>query len=192
MFTQARNRVVNEYWERRLRISTRGIVPIDHADSVFYATMNYSAIWRVLDHLDLGPSDVFVDIGCGKGRVLCCAARYPVAQVMGVDLSAPLTEEARENARRLRGRRAPVTVHASDATAFDYSQATALFLFNPFGADTMSLVLDKISGQAHEGLRIAYAQPTHDDVFERQSWLERTAHWEASEGTSSVSFYRLR
>ena len=156
--------------------------------------MNYSTIWSILDHLALGPSDVFVDIGSGKGRVLCCAARYPVDRVVGVDLSERLCEAARENAQRMRGRRAPISVRASTADELDYSAATVLFLFDPFGAPTLATVLEKIGREAAGDVRVAYANPTHDNVFQRQTWLERSAHWDAnaSRMEHSVSFYRNR
>ena len=93
-------------------------------NSLHYSTMNYSTIHSILDQLALGPSDRFVDVGSGKGRVLCCAARYPVKQVVGVDLSEALCQVARENARRMRGRRAPISVETSVAQNFDYSAAT--------------------------------------------------------------------
>jgi SAM-dependent methyltransferase len=185
-------RLTNLCWEYRLGISTRGVAPVDHVDSTHYATMNYSTIWSVLDHLALGPADVFVDVGCGKGRVLWCAARYPVEAVVGVDLSAPFCEAARENARRLRGRRAPMAVETAKVDEFDYSAASVFFLFDPFGAATLGPVLEKIRTAATRTIRIAYANPTHDEVFEAQSWLARTAHWDArtSHLEHSVSFYR--
>jgi hypothetical protein len=73
-------RLNNLWWEYRLGVSTRGIVPTDHPDSVHYATMRYSTVWTILRHLDLRAPDVFMDIGSGKGRVLCCAARHRVTQ----------------------------------------------------------------------------------------------------------------
>jgi len=185
-------RLDNLQWEYRLGIRTRGVVPTEHPDSVFYATMNYVTIWSILNHLALGPSDVFIDIGSGKGRVLCCAARYSVERVVGVDVSEPLCEAARENARRMRGRHAPISVHKCRADGYDYSAATVLFLFNPFGAATLEPLLDKIGGEARGSVRIAYATPAHDDVFRRQTWLECTDHWDASGNGNSVSFYRSR
>jgi SAM-dependent methyltransferase len=185
-------RLSNLYWERRLGISSRGTEPVAHPDSVHYATLSYPVLWPILDHLALGPSDVFVDIGSGKGRVLCCAARYRVSQVVGVDLSEPLCAAARENARRMRGRRAPIAVHTATADALDYSDATVLFLFNPFGAATLAPLLERIGREASGSLRIAYPQPTHADVFERQPWLEQTAHWDATERDPAVAFYRSR
>jgi SAM-dependent methyltransferase len=188
----ATTRLKNLWWEHRLGVSTRGVVPVAHFDSTHYATMNYSTIWSVLDHLALGPSDVFVDVGCGKGRVLCCAARYPVERVVGVDLCEPLCEVARENARRMRGRRAAISVEATVADVFDYSAATVLFLFDPFGAATLEPLLEDVGRRPSGSVRIAYANPTHDDVFLRQPWLERTEHWDARTSglEHSVSFYR--
>jgi precorrin-6B methylase 2 len=184
----------NAWWEFALRIRTRGIVPIEHADSVHYATLSYSTIFRILDHLALQQSDVFVDIGCGKGRVLCCAARYPIGQVIGVELSEPLCDVARRNAQRLRRRRTLITVHHSPATDFDYSSATVLFLFDPFGAATLGALLEKIGRDPPKGLRIAYANPTHDAVFEAQAWLDRSGYLDAATSgmEHSISFYSSR
>ena len=189
---RARMLLTNVMWEYRLGISTRGVVPVAHPDSTHYATMSYPTIWSVLDHLALGPSDVVIDVGCGKGRVLCCAARYPVERVAGVDLSDSFCEAARENAERMRGRRAPISVDAGLACDFDYSVATVLFLFDPFGAATLDPLLEMIGRTARGSVRIAYANPTHDAVFERHTWLKRTEHWDATthEIEHSVSFYR--
>jgi trans-aconitate methyltransferase len=175
-----------------LNISSRGVVPVTHADSVHYATMNYATIWAVLDHLRLGPADVFVDIGCGKGRVLCCAARYPVQRVHGVDLYHSLCAGARENARRMRGRRAPISVETNKAEDFDYTAATVLFLFDPFGPATLANVLRKIRREARGSVRIAYANPTHDVVFQEQTWLELSERWDGAtlDLEHSVAFYR--
>jgi len=154
--------------------------------------MNYSTIRKILEHLQLTPADVFVDIGSGKGRVLCCAARYPVVRAVGVDLSEPFCEAARENARRLRGRRAPIVVENAMAEDFDYSDATALFLFDPFGPTTLHSLLEGIGRRPHRDLRIAYANPTYEAVFEVHKWLEVTERWNAADrhDEHSVTFYR--
>src|SRR5262245_33205644 len=89
---RAAPRLQNLLWERRLGISTHGTVAVDHPDSSNYSAMHYTSIRQVLRRLALESSDVFVDIGSGKGRVLCCAALYPLRAVVGVDLSAELNE----------------------------------------------------------------------------------------------------
>jgi SAM-dependent methyltransferase len=187
------DRLNNLWWELRLGVSTRGVMPAQHADSVHYATMGYATISTILDHLDLQPSDVFVDVGSGKGRVLCCAARHSVKQVLGVEVSPPLCRVARANARRLRGRRAPIAVENKPAQVFDYSAATVLFMFDPFGAVTLRTVLARIGRHTHgRNVRLAYANPTHDPVCQEQPWLRGREFWaRADTGLEhDVTFYR--
>lgn len=189
------DRMGNLWWETRLGISTRGVADIDYPDACHYASMPYSTVYPILRHLALGPSDVFVDIGCGKGRVLCAAARQPVGKVIGIDLSAELCQEATENARRMRGRRAPIEVVNALAQEFDYSTVTAVFLFNPFGPDTMEAVLNRIAkDRSGAPVRFAYAFPLEDAVFQAQPWLERGEYWDtANPGLDhDVIFYRSR
>ena len=66
---------------------------------------NRQGAWRVVVHQDqrLRPrdeGDVFVDFGCGKGRVLFLAARYRFARIIGVELSERMAEQARRNLAR--------------------------------------------------------------------------------------------
>jgi hypothetical protein len=53
-------------------------------------------------------------------------------------------------------------------------------------------LLKKIGRTACGSVRIAYANPTCDEVFLRQPWLERSEHWDAGASglEHSVSFYR--
>lgn len=187
-------RLNNLRWEAQLGISTRGIVEVDKPDAGHYATIHYSTIYRVLQHLSLQPSDIFVDVGCGKGRILCCAARHACKKVMGVDYSEDFCKEARTNAERMRGRKAPVLVHKGDAEEFDYSEATALFFFSPFGASTLDAVLHKIDHDSrHRRIRLAFVNCNEDQdkVFAKHSWLELYGYWDVEqEGGHSVSFYR--
>jgi cyclopropane fatty-acyl-phospholipid synthase-like methyltransferase len=188
-------RLQNLWSELLLGVSTRGIVDIDHPDSVYYATMPYSDIRKALRLLALQQADVFVDIGSGKGRVLCCAARYQVAKVIGIDLSEPLCTQARANANRLRGRKAPIVVHNVRAQEFDYSRANVFFLFNPFGAETLDQVLTSIRNHTSgHAVRFAYAIPVYAAVFGDHNWLERYAPAGAGKALSdgSVAFFRTR
>jgi cyclopropane fatty-acyl-phospholipid synthase-like methyltransferase len=190
-----RERITNLYWETRLGIATRGLVGNDNPDSLHYATVNYSTLWRILDHLALQPDDTFVDIGCGKGRILCCAARYRCNQVVGVDLSEQLCQIARANAARLHGRKTPVEVHHGYAQEFDYRDATACYLFHPFGATTLDLVLNKIrTDRDGRAVRIAFQNPdaAHAAVFAKHDWLQPYTRWEPTTHHTQhvVTFHR--
>jgi SAM-dependent methyltransferase len=184
-------RLDNLWWENRLRVSTRGVAAVDHPDAVFYATPPYRLVRRVVRRLALTPADVFVDIGCGKGRVLCCAARHELAGAVGVEVSPDLCAAARRNADRMRGRRTAVTVHHGPAEEFDYANGTAFFLFNPFGAATLRRVLDRIRDQtAGRAVRFAYVVPTHEATFHDRPWLE--AYEPPGRPDPGVAFFRTR
>jgi len=189
------HRFNNLWWEFSLGVSTRGWSATDHPDAGHYATMRYTTIFAVLEHLHLTPSDVFVDIGCGKGRVLCCAARHRAKQVIGIDLSDQLCCEARINAQRMRGRRAPIAVETALAQEFDYGPATVLFLFDPFGGTTLGQVLAKVAHDTRgREVRVAYANPTYDEVFRAQAWLGGREFWSGAQSglEHDIAFYRSR
>ncbi len=82
------------------------------------------------------PQDVFGDLGCGMGRIVCVAARKTVRKSIGVELLEPLCEIAHRNATLLRGRKASIQIVCGDATTVDLSEGTIYFMFNPFGART--------------------------------------------------------
>ncbi|ROO82751.1 histone methylation protein DOT1 [Actinocorallia herbida] len=186
-------RLGNLWWERRLGVSTRGIVAADHPDATHYATMSYTAVRRILAALELGRDDVFGDLGSGLGRVLCCAARLPVKEAVGFEVNDTLTEAALANAARLRARKAEVSVRRGPCEEADFTGITAFFLFDPFGERTLRAVLDRIEKrEPRTPLRFAYANPVHARVFAECPWLEEVAFWDAAATglEHSVRFYR--
>jgi precorrin-6B methylase 2 len=188
----------NLRWEYKLGINTRGMAPVPEPDSGHYVPHNYSLIWAILHSLPFSSSDVFVDIGCGKGRVICCAACFDIREATGVEISKNLSEIAKRNAVRLSGRRAPITMINTPAQDCDYLNGTVFYLFNPFGALTLRTVLSKIqlSLSAHPRfVRIVYVNPQHESLFQAGDWLEQYDRWERRrypELAHDISFWRSK
>jgi SAM-dependent methyltransferase len=90
----------------------------------------------------------FVDVGCGKGKVLLSALRYPFARVAGVEYSSYLCQVAERNlavARLLRRRCADVQVTCADAVEYPIPEGPVIFFFyNPFIYDVMERMLRNI------------------------------------------------
>ncbi len=97
-----------------------------------YIPLDYSYIRQALNHLELGPDDVIYDLGCGMGRITCVAAQQKVKEVVGIDINEELVRRARENATRVRGRRAHISLVCADCRRTDMSNGTIYFLFDPF------------------------------------------------------------
>lgn len=122
--------------------------------------------YSVLPHIfagRIGPSDVLVDVGCGKGRVinwwLSQGARN---RIVGIEINP---EVAAATAKRLR-RYPNVTIVAGDATTAVPSDATLLYTYNPFDRPTMerfkAMLVERF---AQRGITLLYWNAEHLDVF---------------------------
>jgi SAM-dependent methyltransferase len=195
-FATLLNRVDDHIIERRLNIRTTGWHTVDVPDAVPYSTFSYSGIFQVLDHLRLQPDDVFIDIGCGKGRIVCAAALRPLRKVIGIDIDQTLCEQARSNAHRLRHRRTAIETVNQPAQQFDYRECTALMLFNPFNFGVLKAVCDAIIASTQvkpRAIRLAYVNPRCESVLRETGAFERYDHWPLrlrSRLKFEVSFWR--
>lgn len=193
------NRTSDLFWERRFGVRTTGNgTPNPEGESHHYGYLAYHTYFSILDALDLNRPDVVVDLGCGKGRVLCAAATYDVRDVVGVDIDPEMVSIARRNAAAMRSRRSPIRVECVSATEFDYDPVSVIVMFHPFGPLTMRTVLDKLEAsllRRPRSLRIAYGNPMHSTILAAMPWLDLVDTW--SPGTWSrhkfpVHFYRTK
>lgn len=159
--------------------------------------------WRVLDWLhdvlpkpDAGWS--FVDLGCGKGRVLVSAAARPYGRVIGVEFARELAQTAAANVAAASLRRAgSIEVIEGDAATFALPLAPAcIFLFNPFGPPVIDQVAENIErsyAQAPRPLVVAYLNPRHGQAFDGMAGFARMPikGWAAAK-FSVLSPYRLQ
>lgn len=91
----------------------------------------------------------FVDIGCGKGKVLLSAMTLPFAKIIGVEFSPYLCEIAQRNvncARLLRHRCSNIEIICADAVDWVVppDDPTILFFYNPFHFRIMEEILHNI------------------------------------------------
>ncbi len=156
-----------------------------HDDNFEYATVDYWNVRKVISILKPGPEDVFYDIGCGMGRIVCSMARKSVKKCVGIELLEPLCEKARANAAHLRGRKSPIEIICNDAASADVSDGTIYWLFNPFGESTLRETLANIRCSLRENprrIRAVYYNSTCEQVFLGAGWLHKTREFRAPGG----------
>jgi len=115
-----------------------------YGDAYVNGPVSYWILRSYLDSKRFRPDEVFYDIGCGHGRVLCMVARRRISRCIGVELSAEFAKKARANLEALRGRLSPIEVRVGDAALMDYADGTTFYFGDPFGAKTMRAVLKRI------------------------------------------------
>jgi predicted RNA methylase len=190
------HKVYSLWCETSLGIDTRGAVAPLTKEGVHYTPLPYPMIFGMLKLLDLQASDVFVDVGCGKGRVVCCVCRVPIRKVVALELNAHLLDETLVNASRVRGRRAIVDPVRGSAEEYDYADATVTYLYNPFNARVTELVMDQLFlsyKRSPRPMRVVYANPVHETALEKHGWLKKYEEWPASKFAVfgyRVSFWR--
>lgn len=168
--------------EGRLGIKTR-IPRIDWSKTDFkmekvpYDPAPYIALETIDQVVPVGEADVIYDLGCGMGRVVCHYAAKPVAKVVGVEFDSGLARKAEENTQRMLGRRAAAQITEGDAAAVNLSDATVVFMFNPFGPETMEKVVSNFIAQSASGARIVYVNHVHEEMLGRRPELRETARF---------------
>ena len=171
-------------YEFYLGINTRGLVRPPTDEGVHYTPLPYPMISRLIAALDLQPEDVFVDVGCGKGRVVCCVCRHAVRKVVALELNGDLLTQTLDNVSKVRGRRAEVNAVEGSAEEYDYSDATIVYLYNPFNARLTGLVVDRLFqsySKTPRKMRVVYANPVHETALQNHGWLRKYEEWPADE-----------
>jgi SAM-dependent methyltransferase len=114
---------------------------------------------------------IFLDVGCGKGRVLLMAASHVFTRVVGIEFDSRLAQIARENAARFQMRpecKSNIDVVCEDAARYEFPDENAvIFFFNPFKQEIMSQVLKNIrlSARTTRHRYIIYYNPVLAHLF---------------------------
>lgn len=122
----------------------------------------------------------FIDLGAGKGRAMMLASEYSFRKIVGVEFAAPLVEIARQNLRRFRKSRhtaPPFEVVHSDAAGYDFpDEPLIVFLYNPFGNDTMREIAARLGTSlisAPRDVLVLYLNPFHADAWTDNGFTEQ-------------------
>ena len=140
------------------------------------ATGSQQTHYRILDEifkeLSFAESDSFIDVGCGKGRILA----YMLSQkfkgkLTGIELNEDVASIAQKWSRPYDN----VTVIAGDAFALDLTQYNVFFLGRPFEKKTFVAFLKKFENEIREKVTFIYWWDQQSGHFlqNRPGWTVR-------------------
>lgn len=159
LVTRLRGGVLDRLFERAgetgeaVRLGDLGIAREGYHD---YEPSGWRSFKRAMKGVKAGPSDTFLDIGCGKGRVVEQAARRPFRRVLGVELSTELAEQARELVESERDRRrcGSVEIVVADITTWRIpDDVTLIYVYNALSGEALVAMLDRIAESARRAPR---------------------------------------
>jgi len=124
----------------------------------------------------------FIDLGCGKGRVLLMASDYPFKRIIGVEFMPDLHRSAQKNIVGYSNDRQQcqqMETVCMDARDFQFpSGPLVVYLFNPFFEATFAQVLENLRHSVEQMLRpiyIAYRFTEFENLLAQEPWLEKIA-----------------
>jgi predicted RNA methylase len=202
---QYRGRLFSEWrFDRRLQIDTRGVVSekdtvattTGHRDGTRYEATRPRDFERLAKSLPLDAPPAaytFIDLGCGKGRVLVLAADHGFGRIVGVEIDDLLVDAARANLLSVQARRGGVLgnveVVAADAATYTLPlEPLVIYMYNPFGEQTVRDVAENVQRsweQCPRPLLVVYYNPVHQHLLDAVPALRRVPS-----GAEFWSFFR--
>jgi SAM-dependent methyltransferase len=154
-------------------------IGIDTSHASIYQPLNYYVLEKLMkETVRYSNNKTFLDIGCGKGRVMAVAAYYGFEQITGIDFSRELCDAAIQTTGSCAKKfpAANFTIINNDAFYFEIpANITTIFFFNPFDEVIMSGVISNIvkSQQLYpRTIRVLYANPVYKSLFMDEGFAE--------------------
>jgi SAM-dependent methyltransferase len=167
------------------------------AHGIRYEPTRARPFQKLLTTAAIPARGTFVDIGCGKGRVLMLAAEHGFTRVAGVDYSPSLCAIARRNLDILRektGLGFESVIHNADASVYAFDRDdTVVFLYNPFDPTVLRAVLANLRASLARDPRelwLVYHRPEWRSVIEEAGVFETAGNF--SFGGCEFAVYRAR
>ena len=121
-----------------------------------YHPVSWNGLRRIFETVPISCEDVFVDVGCGKGRPLIAALQKPFRKVIGIDLSPEMCQKARENVERFCTKHQidPTRAEVIHTNALEYTfppEVKCILIYCPFGESSTREFLRRLSDASPVG-----------------------------------------
>lgn len=159
-------------YEKVFGIRTAAIKKSNSTEFFHYQGAGYRILFRLLKKMAPHTKKYdFVDIGCGKGRVVFVAESEGYQHITGIELDEELIKEATNNLKQylLKSKASEITFIHANALTYGYKdRATVYFLFNPFNEEILRRVLDRICQLTSSETWFVYMNPLYPKPFEEK------------------------
>lgn len=180
-------------FDKRFGVQTAGVVETDSlglpvaaaSHSVEYRPSSEVSTAVALAALPIDRTGFhFVDVGCGRGRVLLIGDMLGFRRVTGVELSPHLAADARRNLAAVAAQQssrglgeASIALLEQDATTIALpEESLVIYMYNPFDAEILQRFLVHVERSLEAAPRecwIVYANAIHRDVIDSATaWAE--------------------
>lgn len=136
----------------------------------------YWALDKIIGDIAFDESDSFIDVGCGKGRVLAFmqSKGYPCKLT-----SIELNKEVAEYAQKWASGYDNITILNGNAFELDYNDYSVLFMGRPFETETFHKFIDQLEEKLDRKIKLFYWWDTQsgDYLENRKGWTMIRRDW---------------
>jgi SAM-dependent methyltransferase len=192
--TQTRTR--GDYWP-----SQKVIANARYGDGYHYKPIDRRLMNEALRTVEIDPqASTFVDLGCGKGRALVVAAELGWRRLVGVEYDPKLAARAQENAESYSRRKQSspdLSIEIIEGDAANYEPPAGqfvLFMYNPFGEETVAAVIDRVVQSWRSDRRpvaVVYAFPRWEHQLRNRELVETARVGSRRHPIDQVVIWRL-
>ncbi|MCB9568624.1 MAG: hypothetical protein H6710_15640 [Myxococcales bacterium] len=137
-----------------------------------YLPCSVDTLLRTIEHAEIRPDDVFVDVGSGLGRAAMLTHLLTGAGSIGVEIQPHLVSASMDLSRRLNVSRCPVIAGDASEVIRYLMNGTVFFLYCPFSGERVARLLDDLEPIARtRPLRICCV----DLLLPPRSWLTQVS-----------------
>ena len=161
-------------WEDRKYggVSINSTIPTRFADSGAKSTQSTNYIWldKMFQSLPLKQDAVFVDVGCGEGRVLTYLYNKGFrGKMTGIELDPDVAETARHRTERC-ANITVLNVNVLEAGSV-FEDATAVYLFNPFNEEVLTAFVALLERTCKHPVILYYSNDLYRRILDkRDNW----------------------
>ena len=153
------------------KVSLRKYVPSKYREShgaTGSASTSYSALKDVIDIKKINGNSKFIDVGCGKGRVIASLLnRKAKCELVGIELNEEVADFAKSWAKKYEN----VDIKCVNAFEVNMDEFTDIFLARPFEKEMFEQYIEKLESElTHETNIYIYVDQILGDLENRDGW----------------------
>ena len=132
----------------------------------------YWALNKIFEGEVFSEDDAFIDVGCGKGRILAymVSKSYPCS-LTGIELN----EEVAAYAKKWAAKYPQINIINGNAFDIDYNNYTVLFLGRPFETEMFHSFIDQLEEKLTHKIKLFYWCDTQSGAYleNRKGWVRK-------------------
>jgi len=156
-----------------------------------YAPSYYTPLKKIFSLIPNKSKLNFVDIGCGKGKVLLIASNFDFKKISGIDIDQKLLKICRKNIsiyQKAKKTKIKITVKKINADSYNTDDDNVFYFFNPFSYIILNKILKKIKRNGKKETYIIYCAPkTNNHILNSQFKKILTEHY----NTHTFTLYKI-